>query len=249
MRTVYRVPLVQPHPGRRGDTARRAEEAAIDTTQPPCDAVRMYSDRSDSYLRFVRAVLYPEGLRAFFHDAAVLRSGLRVLDAGCGTGIVSLALRQALLDRGFAPGPMHGFDLTPAMLDRFRATLAARGIEGIELAQADVLDLRQLPAAWNGYDLVVTASMFEYLPPAQVSAALAGLRSRLRDGGRLLLFITRRNRLTQPLIGRWWQANLYGVDELTRAFQEAGFAAIHFRAFPVRFRYLALWGHIVEAER
>jgi ubiquinone/menaquinone biosynthesis C-methylase UbiE len=179
----------------------------------------------------------------------VLRSGLRALDAGCGTGIVTLALREALLDRGFTPGIMHAFDLTPAMLDRFRATLESRGIQGIDLARADVLDLRQLPQGWNLYDLVVTASMFEYLPPARVSAALAGLRSLLRDRGRLVLFITRRNWLMQPLIGRWWHANLYREGELTRAFRDAGFASIRFGRFPLRFRYLGIWGHIVEAER
>jgi cyclopropane fatty-acyl-phospholipid synthase-like methyltransferase len=172
-----------------------------------------------------------------------------VLDAGCGTGILTLALREALLGRGFEPGPLHGFDLTPAMLDRFRATLESRHIDGdIQLAQADVLDLRQLPSAWSGYDLIVTASMLEYLPRARVSAALRGLRSLLGDNGRLVLFITRQNALMRPLIGRWWGANLYQEDELVRAFRDAGFASVRFRQFPLRYRYLELWGHIVEAE-
>jgi cyclopropane fatty-acyl-phospholipid synthase-like methyltransferase len=143
---------------------------------------------------------------------------------------------------------MHAFDLTPAMLERLRATLESRGIEGVELARADVLDLRRLPPGWSGYDVVVTASMFEYLPPARVAEALAGLRSRLREGGRLVLFVTRRSWLMQPLIGRWWHAHLYRADELARAFRDAGFASFRFGRFPRRFRHLALWGHVVEAE-
>jgi len=210
------------------------------------DPVQLYSDRTESYVRFVRFVRYPEGIRAYFLRSPLLRSGVRVLDAGCGTGIVTFALRDALLRRGLSPGPLHGFDLTPAMLERFRGTLGRREVQGVELAQADVLELNQLPASWRNYDLIVSASMLEYLPRSRLSAGLAGLRSLLKEGGSFVLFITRRNWLTRPLIGRWWESNLYKEGELAQAFRAAGFASITFRQFPPLFRYLALWGYVVE---
>lgn len=219
------------------------------TMSPTPDPVRLYSDRVASYLRFVRSVGYPAGLRAYLLRSPLLASELRVLDAGCGTGILTLALRDALLRRGLLPGPLHAFDLTPAMLERFRATLRERRIEGVDLARADVLDLDRLPAAWRDYDLVVSASMLEYLPPERLGEALSGLRARLREGGTLLLFITRRNWLTRPLIGSWWYANVYTQSELEQAFRAAGFATPAFGRFPARFRYLGLWGHVVEARR
>lgn len=209
--------------------------------------MQLYSERAASYVRFVRSVGYPGGIHAYFLRSPLLHPGLRVLDAGCGTGIATLALRDALLRRGLAPGVLHAFDLTPAMLDRFRDTLERRGIDGVALAQADVLALERLPASWRGYDLVVSASMLEYLPPERIGAALSGLRSLLCAGGSLVLFITRRNWLTRPLIGRWWRSELYARDELKRAFREAGFSAVAFGSFPAAFRHLALWGHIVEA--
>lgn len=228
--------------------SRLPRSCPIEARKQAADPVRLYSDRSESYVRFVGLVRYAEGIRAYFLRSSFLRSGLRVLDAGCGTGIVTLALRDALLHRGLTPGPMHAFDLTPAMLERFHATLEERAIQGIDLAQADVLELNRLPVSWGEYDLIVSASMLEYLPRARLSAGLGGLRSLLREGGTFVLFITRRNWLTRPLIGRWWQANLYKEDELAQAFQEAGFKCISFRRFPLRFRYLALWGYIVEAQ-
>jgi ubiquinone/menaquinone biosynthesis C-methylase UbiE len=211
------------------------------------DPVQLFSDRSASYVRFIRSVRYPQGIRAYFVRSPLLRSGIRVLDAGCGTGIVTLALREALVRRGLSPGTLHAFDLTPAMLERFRLTLRERAIEGVDLAQADVLDLGALPAGWSGYDVVVTASMLEYLPRDRLSAALSGLRSRLKPGGVLVLFITRRNRMTRPLIGRWWKSNLYSAAEIRQALRDAGFESVTFQRFPAAFRYLGLWGHVVEA--
>jgi cyclopropane fatty-acyl-phospholipid synthase-like methyltransferase len=142
---------------------------------------------------------------------------------------------------------MHAFDLTPAMLERFRHALQERRLEGIEIVRADVLQLDALPATWNDYDLIVSASMLEYLPRARFGTGLSGLRSRLAEGGSLVLFITRRNWLTRPLIGRWWQSNLYKAGELRQALRGAGFASVTFRQFPARFRHLALWGYVVEA--
>lgn len=213
------------------------------------DPLQLFSERSQSYVRFVRFVRYPPGIRAYFRASPLLGSGLRVLDAGCGTGIVTLALREALLLRGLTPGVLHAFDLTPAMLEHFRRALRARALDGIDLAQADVLQLHALPASWKDYDLIVSASMFEYLPRTRLSAGLRGLGNLLGKGGSLVLFITRRNWLTRPLIGRWWRSNLYDADELQRAFREAGFASIAFRQFPPSYRYLSLWGHIVEARK
>jgi cyclopropane fatty-acyl-phospholipid synthase-like methyltransferase len=143
---------------------------------------------------------------------------------------------------------MHGFDLTPKMLENFRETLRTEAIEGVNVAQADVLELHTLPDGWNNYDLIVSAAMMEYLPQERLVDALRGLRSRLSEAGSILLFITRQNSLMKPLIGHWWVANLYKAEELEESFRLAGFSTIAFGSFPFPYKHLSLWAHIIEAK-
>ena len=212
------------------------------------DPAEMYTSRADSYRRFIGLVRYPQGLRAHFLASPLLQPGLRVLDAGCGAGAVTLALRDALLKRECPPTALHGFDLTPAMLTRFRQTLEHRAIDSVELVQANVLELERLPSTWKNYDLIVSASMMEYLPRDRVVDALAGLRARLGEQATFQLFITRNNWLMRPLIEKWWTANLYTSEELRDLFAQAGFSSVMFRRFPGAHRHLDLWGHIVESQ-
>jgi len=211
------------------------------------DARGFFTDRHASYARFIKAMHYPQGLRAFWLASPLLRPGLRILEAGCGTGALTLAVWDASVRRGATPKVLDAFDLTPAMLDRLRSTLTRRGIEGVALREANVLHLETLPAGWRDYDLVVTASMLEYVPRDRFVDALVGLRTLLRPGAHLVLFITRRNPLTHVLVGRLWASNLYTRSELTEAFGRSGFSAVAFRRFPASAFYLQPWGHIVEA--
>ncbi len=213
----------------------------------PTDASQLYTEHVDSYLRFIRLMGYPRGLRAAFLKSPALAPDLRILDAGCGTGTTSLALRAATEARGFPIAAMDAFDLTPTMLDHFRATLDRSGIEDVRLAQADVLKLETLPETWNDYDLVVSTSMLEYVRRSSFPDALRGLRQRLRAGGTFLLCITRDNFLMRPMIGRAWSANLYSREELVAALAQAGFGDITFDRFPFPYRHLDIWGHIVRA--
>lgn len=214
---------------------------------PTAEAIQLYTARSRRYLCFVNAVAYPQGIRAYFQQSMHLKSGLHVLDAGCGTGIATLALRKAILNRRLQPGITNCFDVTPKMLAIFREKLRKDAVEGIEVVQADVLHLEALPGDWKDFDLIISAAMMEYLPSEHLVDALSGLRSRLGDTGSIVLFITRKNWLMRLLIGNWWRANYYQESELEEYFRRAGFSNITFSSFPFPYKHLSLWGIIVEA--
>jgi ubiquinone/menaquinone biosynthesis C-methylase UbiE len=101
-------------------------------------------------------------------------NGRRILDAGCGSGPLSAALR--------AKGAiMTGFDASPAMVGLARQRLG-------EDADLHVADLSQpLPFADGVFDDVVASLVLHYLQ--DWTAPLAELRRVLKPGGRLILSV------------------------------------------------------------
>lgn len=208
----------------------------------------LYSKRVGVYERFVSVFLYPQGLRSFFMGLDLLRKDVRILDAGCGTGIVTFALLDALNRLKRNPIGIQGFDSSAQMLAQFQEKMKDRDIESIDICQANVLDLQQLPSSWNNYDLIVSASMLEYIPRKNLSSVLFDLRSHLSEDGYFLLFISRKNWLMKILVGWLWSANLYSRKELEEAFVAAGFKRTTFKKFPLKFFHLNIWGHVVQAK-
>jgi ubiquinone/menaquinone biosynthesis C-methylase UbiE len=108
-------------------------------------------------------------------EVAALDASMRVLDLGCGPGIVSEALAH---DAGL----VVGLDLTPEMLKRASKRCADAG----HLNAAFVLgNSKQLPFADGSFDAVVTRSAIHHFDdPAGVLHEVARI---LRHGARLVI--------------------------------------------------------------
>lgn len=211
------------------------------------DVQALYTKRINRYDAFIGFFQSGRGFRKLIEADLPLESGWRVLDAGCGSGMASLALIDALRGRQLDYGSIDAFDLTPAMLSRFRERLDARGIERVRLRQADVLDLEALPPSWTGYDVVLATSVLEYLPKRELPRALEALRARLSPGGRMLAMITRRSIETKVFIEWAWHARRYTADELRAAFERAGCSDLRFLRFPLPFVWLNRANYVVAA--
>ncbi len=164
----------------------------------------------------------------------------RILDLGCGTGIVARILRERL---GGA-ATINGLDASPAMIAKARAV-------------APEIDFREgnamaLPFADQSFDLVLSQQMLQFVPDRAV--ALREARRVLVPGGRLLLS-TWRPRAMAPLhdaVVKLAEKHLgpandkrYSLDgdELRTLVVEAGFKDVRidtvslmeqYVAFPVR---------------
>jgi ubiquinone/menaquinone biosynthesis C-methylase UbiE len=206
----------------------------------------LYTKGIDRYSSFIGFFRSPQAMQALLQGSDLLRPGLRALDAGCGFGMVTFALLEALRQKNFDYQSVDAFDLTPAMLGRFQQRLEARGITRVQLRQADMLALDTLPASWTDYDLILSASMLEYLPKQDLPRALDGLRARLALNGHMLIVITRKTPETKVLIQWGWHAERYTRNELLHAFDKAGLQGPGFRRFSWRYFWLNRGNYVVE---
>ncbi|NUK04785.1 class I SAM-dependent methyltransferase [Streptomyces lunaelactis] len=118
---------------------------------------------------------------------------LDVLDAGCGTGSLSLLLAEA-------GHRVTGVDLAPRMIDEARAKLTAAGLA----ARFLVGDAANPPTGDQRFDVLLSRHLVWTLPDPE--AALREWVTRLRPGGRLVL-----------IEGRWREAGQQGVPYVPEA--------------------------------
>ncbi len=203
----------------------------------------LYTQKAKLYqLFFVDLLQWGNVLRAFFQEKVDFHAEMKILDAGCGTGIVTRSLYELAHCQRHGVFTFHAFDLTPAMLDLFRQWMDHEGIQDIELQQADALDLdRQLPQDWKDYDLIVSSAMLEYIPKEKLSQVLTNLKSLLHREGALLLLVTRQTGITRWLAAKWWHTNLFDYEELKAELRQAGFTAIQKEKLP------GYWGSFILA--
>ncbi len=155
---------------------------------------------------------------------------LRILDAGCGTGLYTFAL----LGR-FPNARVVAFDLNQEMLKQMQANLEKAGLsQSVRTFIADIIS--PLPETDKEFDLIVTGGVLEHV---KIEEAVRNLSPYLKVDGYFLNAAVRDNVLGK-LLGKIWGFRTYSKRENTEAFLSNGFALANFIRLPLRYFFIRL---------
>ncbi len=149
----------------------------------------------------------------------------RILDLGCGTGAMALAIARAS-----QAVTLIGVDGDANVLERAAVKARAAGVE-LELHEA-LAD--RVPLADADVDCVVSTLMFHHLEPSAKRAALAEARRVLIPGGRLLICdigrasdpVMRAAFFAVQLLDGFSNTRAHARGELPEIISQAGFSAV-----------------------
>lgn len=134
--------------------------------------------RYESLTRFydplIRATLKEDRFRRMLVEQAAIRANHRVLDVGCGTGTLTILVKQSC-----PQAEVTGLDPDGKVLDLARAKIKSAGLD-IALEQGVT---SQAPFRPRSFDRIVSCLVFHHLTTEQKRGTLTHIRELLTPGG------------------------------------------------------------------
>jgi ubiquinone/menaquinone biosynthesis C-methylase UbiE len=118
-----------------------------------------------------------KAIRQKLIDLAAPQASETVLDVGCGTGTLAIALKPRV-----GEGEVHGIDASPEMIEVAKEKAAKASAE----IDFQVALIEAIPFPDGSFDLVTSSLMLHHLPDDLKRKGLAEIRRVLKPGGRFL---------------------------------------------------------------
>jgi len=155
-----------------------------------------------------------------------LPSRPRILDAGCGTGLLSFYLAQR-----FPDSEIYASDVDVKMLCEMERLLKKDGGANIAIYESDLKTPERLSEPRSHevltlppdfFDLIAVSGALEHVPLAETAAKL----SRLLKPGGIFFNLAMRKDAAGAILALMYEVKPYTLQEMRRAFEEAGLEAI-----------------------
>ena len=155
----------------------QSEAATTSLADSPASIYERFTKLYDLMFRFNG---YGRSLEHYLRETPLpLPAGARILDAGCGTGLLTLALLRVLR----RPAEITAVDLSGRSLQTARRAVRKLGTDPRQRVAFVRANALSLPFPDDSFNLVVTSGVLEYLPLREGLGELARV---LAPGGHLL---------------------------------------------------------------
>ena len=193
---------------------------------PGDDCVAHFDDKAAKWTSLYDRACFADRLQLFVSSVtANVRAGARILDYGCGSGVLAHKLHAA----GYE---VTGVDASEKMVEQARGSAPSRATPGLTFRHID-------PDTWpdtaDHYDAIVCSSVLEYVDDQD--GMLRKLSSRLAPGGKLIISVPNSNSVPGKLedsltgiFGRFRKRNRRDSTYCRRRYSASEFAACLDRA-------------------
>jgi len=161
----------------------------------------------------------------FFSQSDLQVGSGKILDAGCGSGLLSVAFLDEYVNKRGISAVVHAFDISTPMLELAEKNAVKKSVEdNLRLYLADSKDLsdvtelgdcRKIRFEDGSFDLVMSSGMLEYTPSPD--DAIYEMMRVLKPEGQLVLSFVNDNILGRSL-GRLWGFRVLSEEYLFREF-------------------------------
>ena len=161
-----------------------------------------------------------KAIRQKLMEIAAPSPGETVVDVGCGTGTLAIAIRPRV-----GEGAVHGIDASPEMIEVAKEKAAKAGSS----VDFQVALIEAIPFPVASFDLVTSSLMLHHLPDDLKRQGFAEIRRVLKPGGRFLAmdFAAHSHSFVGHLLSVFGHSRGESiVNKLTPMLKDAGFADV-----------------------